>query len=162
MFKPIKLTYTWDKKTFLDASHQAYKYEMKHSSKRFLGWIFIAMTQFGVVAAIRKGSIGLLLVSTILVLYWYFFRWKIRKRLIEKSFDQERIYHVTIEKEKIIINQTDIDWDTILEVISLEKGFLLFFDKSFLFFPATAFKDIDEKNAFAKLAKEKAKNYIKD
>ena len=162
MFKPINLKYMWDKESFLDASKVAYDYELKHSSKRFLGWLFIAMTQFGVVAAMKKGSIGLLLVSSVLVVYWYFFRWKIRKRLIEKSFDTEQKFHVNIDENKITINENHIKWDSILEVVSLEKGFLVFYKNTFLFFPSKAFKDIDEKNAFAQLAKEKAKNYIKD
>jgi len=162
MSEPIQLTYTWDKEAFLQASNEAYKYEMKHSPKRFLGWIFIAMTQFGVVAAFKGAPVGLLLVSTFLVVYWYFFRWQIRKYLLAKSFDKEMTYNIFADQEKIRINENSINWDSILEVVSLEKGFLLLWDKSFFFFPKSAFKDSDERNAFAVLAKEKVKSYTKD
>ncbi len=152
MFKPINLRYTWDKESFIDASKVAYDYELIHSPKRFLGWLFIAMTQFGVVAAMKKGSIGLLLISTILVVYWYFFRWKIRKKLIEKSFDTKQEYHINIDKNKITINENYINWDSILEVVSLEKGFLVFYENSSMFFPKNAFENDDAIDAFLSIA----------
>ena len=72
MFEPIYIEYTWTKELFLKASKSAYDYELKNSPKRFLGWIFIAMAQFGVVMAMIKGAGGLLILSTIFLIYWYF------------------------------------------------------------------------------------------
>ena len=46
MSNKIKISYNWDEETFINASKAAYDFEMKNSPKRFLGWFFIAMTQF--------------------------------------------------------------------------------------------------------------------
>jgi hypothetical protein len=166
MSKTIQFSYTWDKKSFLESSYEAYKYEMKHSPKRFLGWIFIAMTQFGVVAAFKGAPIGLLLVSTLLVGYWYFFRWRLRKSMLSKTFDKNpnlsQTYNVAVNDRAIDINGSLIDWSDIKEVVSLKKGFLILSNNSFFFFPKNAFKDIEERNEFASLAKSKVSNYTKD
>jgi len=162
MSKTLNFSYKWDKELFLRASHEAYKYEMKHSPKRFLGWLFIAMTQFGVIAAFKGAPIGLLLVSTFLVVYWYFFRWGIRRYILAKSFDKEMRYHVSMDEKKIQINDNSIAWEHILEVISLEKGFLLLSTDAFFFFPKPAFKDMDERNLFTEIVKAHVKRYTKD
>ena len=162
MSKLLEFSYKWDKETFLNASHEAYKYEMKHSPKRFLGWIFIAMTQFGVVAAFKGAPIGLLLISTFLVIYWYFLRWPMRKSMLAKRFDKEATYDIKVKEDEIIINEKKIAWSEVLEVVSLEKGFLILANDSFFFFPRKAFKTLEEKNAFAEIAKKNVKSYTKD
>jgi len=163
MSDPIHICYTWDKETFLKASHIAYTYELKHSPKRFLGWIFIAMTQFGVVSAMRGGAIGLLMLSSLLVIYWYYFRWQIRKVMLAKSFDTlpqaNEQYHITATEEGLVMKQREITWQDILEIVSLPEGFLVYFDQSFIFFPLSAFISIEEKNRFASLARENVKHY---
>jgi len=162
MFSPIQFNYTWDKESFLEASHEAYKYEMKHSPKRFLGWLFIAMTQFGVIAAFKGAPVGLLLISTLLVGYWYFLRWPLRRMMLAKQFDSEKCYSVLVQEDAITINQEPIAWEWVQEVISLQKGFLLLAKGSFFFFPKSAFLGSDERNAFAALAKQKVQSYIKE
>ena len=162
MFSPIQLNYTWDKETFLNASHEAYKYEIKHSPKRFLGWLFIAMTQFGVIAAFKGAPVGLLLVSTFLVGYWYFLRWPLRRMMLAKQFNRIKHYSVLVQEDAITINQEAIDWSLVQEVVSLEKGFLILAKESFFFFPKSAFLGSDERNAFAALAKQKVQSYTKE
>ncbi len=166
MSDTIRVSYCWDKETFLKASKAAYKYEMKHSPKRFLGWIFIAMTQFGVVAALKKGVVGLLLISTVLVVYWYFFRWKLRKKLLLKSFEKSSTknhhYNVVADKEGIHSEETTILWDQVNQVVSLNEGFLIYSDASSLFIPTSAFADEENKNDFAILAKQNATRYTRE
>lgn len=166
MSDTIKLSYHWDQETFLKASKAAYKHEMKHSPKRFLGWIFIAMTQFGVVAALKKGVVGLLLISTILVVYWYFFRWNLRKRLLLKSFEKSSTknhhYNIVVDDEGIHSKEMTISWEHVNQVVSLNEGFLIYSDESSLFIPTNAFADEDKKNDFAILAKKKANAYTRE
>ncbi len=166
MSDAIRLSYCWDQETFLKASKAAYKYEMKHSPKRFLGWIFIAMTQFGVVAALKKGVVGLLLISTILVVYWYFFRWNIRKKLLLKSFEKSstknHCYSMVADKEGIHSEAITILWEHVNQVVALHEGFLIYSDASSLFIPTNAFADEEKKNDFAILAKQKAKAYTRE
>jgi len=163
MSNPITINYTWDKETFLKASHAAYKYEMKHSPKRFLGWIFIVMTQFSVVAAMKKEAVGLLLISTFLTIYWYFLRWPMRRAMLSKSFDAitdaNHTFNITASQEGLMIDEHMTPWDKVLEVVSLEEGYLLYHSDTFVFFPVYAFKNLEEKNRFAALAKQKVKHY---
>ena len=165
MSDPIRIVYTWDKETFLKASEIAYRYELKHSPKRFLGWLFIAMTQFGVVSAMKGGGIGLLLLSSLLVIYWYYFRWKIRKTMLAKSFETlpqaGEKYRLIVSEEGMYMNQRQIAWQDILEVVSFPEGFLLYVDQSFIFFPLDAFDSLEEKNRFASLAKNKVMHYVR-
>ncbi len=166
MSDAIRLSYCWDQETFLKASKAAYKHEMKHSPKRFLGWIFIAMTQFGVVAALKKGVVGLLLISTILVVYWYFFRWNIRKKLLLKSFDKSstknHYYNIVVDEEGMHAKEMTILWEHVNLIVSLQEGFLIYSEESSLFIPTSAFVDEDQKNEFAILAKQKAKAYTRE
>ena len=166
MSKEINISYTWDKTTFLTASKATYDYNLKHSPKRFLGWIFIALTQFGVVGALKKDVYGLLIVSTFLVIYWYALRWPLRKIMLQRSFknlpNKNHKFQMSADKKGIKIDNGFIPWDTILEVVSLENGFLLYYEKTFLYIPKNAFVNADEKDSFSHLAKERVDFYIKE
>ena len=162
----IIIEYTWDRDTVLNASYSAYRYEMRHSPKRFIGWIFIVLTQFSVVGAMQKDAIGLLIISTILTTYWYFFRWSIRKFILSKSFDMlENANHkfkITVNRERLLIDEISSSWSDIREIVSLEDGFLIYYKESFIFFPSKAFKSIEDKNRFSLLAKEMVVKYKKE
>jgi hypothetical protein len=157
----IKISYIWDKEIYLKATKIAYDYELKRSSKRFIGWIFIAMSQFGVVQAMKGGGVGLLLLSSILILYWYYFRWEIRKSILIKNFKKSpnanHKFNILANEKGITIDDRLIQWSKIEEIISLRDGFLLYYDNSFLFFPLNAFKDIEKKNQFGLLVKANIK-----
>ena len=161
----INFSYKWDKSTYLKAAKVAYNYEFKNSKKRYIGFFFIALTQFGVIALLKKGAPGLLFISTFLVFYWYLLRWKIRKISIEKSFNNlpnaNMQYNITANESAITINSQTIEWDKIVKVVSLNEGLLIYTVDNFFFFPASAFRDLEEKNSFSKLAKANALSYIK-
>jgi hypothetical protein len=165
MSKTIKISYIWDKETFLKASKVTYDYELNNSNRKYWGWLFIALLQFGVVAAMKKGAVGLLFISTFLVIYWYMLRWTLRKRFILKTFDKSpnanHTYNVEITDEALKIDTTILSWSDIKKVISLKEGFLLFNKDEFFFFPSSAFKDMDERNEFSTIAKDKVTNYIR-
>ncbi len=161
----INFSYKWDKPTYLKAAKIAYDYEFKNSKKRYIGFFFIALTQFGVVALLKKGAPGLLFISTFLVAYWYLFRWKIRELTIKKAFNKlpnaNMQYNVSADDNAITINSKKINWSEVLSVVSLNEGILVYTKENFFFFPANAFKNIEDKNSFSKLAKANALNYIK-
>ncbi len=162
----IEISYTWNQETFLKASQAAYNHEMKHSPKRFLGWVFIAMTQFGVVAAMKKGAVGLLVISTFLVIYWYVFRWKVRQLLLLRKFEtsqtKDQEFHIRADDEGLHMEKTTITWERIHHIVSVEVGFLIYTNETFLFFPAYAFANEDDKNSFAVMAKAHAAFYTKE
>ncbi|MCX6052671.1 MAG: YcxB family protein [Campylobacterales bacterium] len=166
MSSAIDIVYVWNKETFLKASKATYDYEMKHSPKRFLGWIFIAFTQFGVVGALKKDVYGLLIISTVLVIYWYAMRWPLRKIILLKSFEassnKNHKFIMSADNAGIKVDETLIKWDAILEVLSLKNGFLLYHGVTFLFIPKDAFFDVEEKDKFSQLAKKNIQHYKKD
>ena len=47
----INIHYLWDKELALKSAYDIYEYELKNSNKKFIGWLFIALAQFGVVGA---------------------------------------------------------------------------------------------------------------
>ena len=161
----INFNYKWDKPTYMQAAKVAYNYEFKNSKKRYIGFFFIALTQFGVVAILKKGAPGLLFISSFLVLYWYLLRWKLREASIKKAFDKSPTanmqYSVDANNYGININSQIIQWQDILKVVSLSEGALIYTKNNFFFFPASAFKNLEDKNSFSKLAKANAQNYIK-
>jgi len=166
MSKRIEINYLWDKETFLEASKATYDFELNHSPKRFFGWFFIAMTQFGVVGALKKDAYALLIIATVLVIYWYSLRWPIRKYIIAKTFDaQEHKNHnfrMSAGVDGIDIDDADISWSEIKEVVSLKSGFLLFYGETFLYIPKSAFVNSDEKDLFSHLCKANVTQYRKE
>ena len=166
MSKSIKINYIWSKELFLEASKATYEFELRHSPKRFLGWFFIAMTQFGVVGALKKDAYGLLLISTFLVVYWYFFRWRIRKFIITKTYEssheKDTQFSMLAKKNGLEVNGSLLTWNDITEAVSLEDGFLLYYGETFLYIPKLAFVSIEEKDLFSHLAKDNVINYRKE
>ncbi len=166
MSKDIEIEYLWSKELFLQASRATYEFELRHSPKRFLGWFFIAMTQFGVVGALKKDAYGLLLVSSVLVIYWYFFRWRIRKFIISKTYNKstakETHFSMQAKQDGINVNGTLLRWQEITEAVSLQEGFLLYYGDTFLYIPKYAFKSVEQKDLFSHVAKDNVVNYRKE
>ncbi len=161
MSKSLHVSYNWNTKKFLQGAKAAYDYELKNSRKRFLGWIFIALTQFGVVLALKQGTIGMLTLSTILVLYWYGFRWKIREYFLIKSFKnsplKDKSFEVKLNDEGLFFNNSPIDFKDIYEIVSTDEGVLLYFIDNYIFIPSSAFENLEDKSEFVKIIKRKIK-----
>jgi len=166
MSKKIVIEYIWDKDTFMQASKAIYDFNMKHSPKRFLGWFFIALTQFGVVGALKKDVYGLLIISTLLVIYWYVLRWPLRRSMLLRGFMSSDIkdhnFNIEIDDRGLSIDGSLIEWCEILEVISLCDGYLLYKGDSFLFFPKSAFNTVEDREKFIVLVKKKKIFYKKE
>ena len=161
----MKITYTWDKELFEKASKVIYDYDMKHSPKRFLGWFFIALTQFGVVGALKQNVYGLLVISTVLVIYWYGFRWNMRKKILlngfEKSSSKNQTFHINVSNDGINIKDTLINWSDIEQIILLQDGFLIHHE-NLIYIPKKGFENDNDIQVFISLAKENAKSFKKD
>jgi hypothetical protein len=159
MSKQIEVNFTWNKDLALRTSKLYYEYDMRHSNKRYVGWFFVALVQFGIVGALKHDSYGLLYLSTFLVVYWYYGRWFVRKRMFLKFYDknnsQDITVHFSIDKEGMQGDEKFISWDDISRVIELEEGILVQSVQEALFFPNTAFKNSKEKERFVKIAKER-------
>jgi len=160
---PITITYTWDRENFEKAFTHAYEHQFKHSARRYIGWLFIAMAQFGVVAALKGGSIGLLMLSTILVLYWYFIKkWLLHRRAVasfERSAfkDTQLMLHVT--EEGIVQNGTVVPWEEIQGVVPVGDAVLLYYKDKMFYIPERAFTSLEEKSRLKSLAKKKERYF---
>ncbi len=153
----FKLTYTWDEQTYIRASKALYEYEMGHSTKKYIGWFFIALTQFGVVAAIKQGDGILLIVSTFLVLYWYLLRWRVREFFLKKAFrklpNANAKISILLHDNSLQINDTTIPLHEIADFLELSNGMYLLYHDTSIYIPHSAFKSEEELNSFVKRLK---------
>ncbi len=157
MSKEITLSFRWDKDTYMQAGEFAYEYRMYHTPKKYLGWIFIALLQFGVVGALLKGTLAILLFSTIMLIYWYYLKIRIERFYLSKKFDNEKdankLLRISIKDDGIDIDKRKVLWSEIPLIIAGEKGYLLDHISGYIFFPNKAFNQEEDKTNFINIAK---------
>ncbi len=157
----IEISYIWDEKNFQRLFNEAYNYQFKNSPRRYIGWLFIAMAQFGVVAALKKGSIALLLFSTILIFYWYFLKKMIVKKRAYREFLKsplkDKKIKLYVDEDGIEQEGVKLSWEDIKEVIPIEDDILIVAGNKGYYIPSNGFKSIEERNSFKKLAKAHGK-----
>ena len=160
-FNPINISYTWDRENFEKAFSRSYTHQFKNSARRYVGWFFVALAQFGVVAAFKGGSIGLLLLATILILYWYVIKkWLIHQRAI-KAYENSPLKNsqikLQITQEGVKQDNIFIPWQDIQGLVPIEDDILLYYKEKAFYIPSNAFHTIEEKSALKSLAKEKGR-----
>ena len=161
MSKPIEINFVYTKELAIKASKLFYDYDMKNSSKRYIGWLFVALMQFGVVGALKHDSFGLLFVSTFLVIYWYYIRWYVRKGMIVKFYDKSNINNrdvlFILDKSGLHYEEEVIAWDNVVKVIKFDDGALVQTDSNSLFFHRDFFCSFDDMQSFLSQMKEHGK-----
>ena len=161
MSKSIELSLHWNQEEALKASKVIYDYDMRHSLKRYIGWLFIAMMQFGIVAALKYNAYGLLLVSSLFVLYWYYGRWWLRSRLVWRYYQkkglQDSILHIRCEESGITIQSRFIPWEDIFSVVDTKSALLVQSKEEPLYIPYSSFDDVDDLQKCLQFLKEKGK-----
>jgi len=161
MSKPVEIRYRWNRENVEKLFDSSYQYLFNHSAKRYIGWLFIAILQFSVVATLKKGSIGILLFSSMVLLYWYYGKKSIARRRVRKSFEAS-----PFKDKTIAIDATDAgldiqgsegaihwDWEEIDEVIPLEEAVMIYRHPHFHYIPASGFASLEEKSRFKSMAK---------
>ena len=161
MSKSVEIKFTWSRDLAIKASKLYYNWDMKASGKKYVGWLFIAMMQFGVVGALKHDSFGILFVSTFLVIYWYYIRWFLRERMIVKfyeksSLDAKDVVFV-LQDDGLHYDDTVIDWGYISKVVKFDDGILIQTIDSTLFFQREAFKSYKDVQRFMQMMKDKGK-----
>ena len=162
MSKPVEIRYVWNRENVEKLFESSYKYLFNHSAKRYIGWLFIALLQFGVVAALKKDAIGLLLFSSIVLVYWYYGKKMIARRRAKRSFERSTFRDKTIridasdEGLDIKGNEGKIhwNWDEIDEVIPLEDDIMIYRHPYFHYIPANGFASLEEKSRFKSMARK--------
>ena len=160
-FNPIEISYIWDKENFEKAFSRSYTHQFKHSARRYVGWFFIALAQFGVVAALKGGSVGLLMLSTILILYWYGIKkWLVHRRAVavyEKSALKNSQITLQISDEGIKQNTMFVSWEDLKGLVPIEDDILLYYGENAFYISANAFQSIEDRSALKCLVKEKGR-----
>ena len=157
--KDIKITLKWGKEQALKASKIFYDYDMRHSNKRYMGWFFVALTQFAIVGALKHDTYGLLFVSTFLMAYWYYGRWIVRNKMLQKYYAhiKEETLSFLLRKDGLYNGSELISWDQIFKVIKIEDDILLHTSDSTLIFTRDSFATYDDVTSFLDTMKEKGK-----
>jgi len=164
MSSPILLTYIWNKHNVEKLFDALYRYQFNHSFKRYVGWFFIALSQYAVIVAVKKGSFALLLFSTLMLVYWYYGKKMIAKKRALASFENsafkdkkitikvdENILHIHNDKEE------RWTWEDIDSVVSLGDDIIIYKTPYAHYIPSTSFKNIEEKSHFKTWAKKQGK-----
>jgi hypothetical protein len=162
MSNPIAIQYVWNRKNVEKLFDSSYKYEFNHSAKRYIGWLFIALMQFGVVFALKKGAFELLLFSTIVLFYWYYGKKIIARRRAEKSFEKstfrDKTIHMEVDENGFVIKshegRTQWSWDEVDEIVPLDDDIMIYKYPYFHYIPSNGFSSIEDKSNFKKMAKE--------
>ncbi len=119
------------------------------------------MSQFGVVSLLQTKQSGLLFLSSILLIYWYFLRERIRKKIYEKSFRDGQEFTLIVDESAIEINGVKLNWDDISSVIEFKDGFILQYQRESLFIPNKAFK-LEEREKFLSLLRGSSIEIIRE
>ncbi len=162
--EPIMISYVWDRDNFEKSFESAYTYHYKNSARRYIGWFFIAMAQFGVVAALKKGQVGLLMLSTLLILYWYVVKkWLLRQRAIrsfEESPFKDKKIEMIVTGEGITRGEEFIPWEEIDGIVPADEALVIYQQGKEYYIPLRAFAGPEEVSRFKSLAKSKGKLYV--
>ncbi|RUM73260.1 MAG: hypothetical protein DSZ10_03530 [Sulfurovum sp.] len=162
--EPVVISYRWDRENFEKAFENAYTYHYKHSLRRYIGWLFVAMTQFGVVFALKGGRFGLLLFSTILVLYWYVIKkWLVKRRALrafERSLLKDSTITLVADEEGIVQGEVSVPWEEIRGIVVSDEALMLYLKNKEYYIPENAFGDIESKSRFKSLAQKKGKLFV--
>jgi len=161
MFKEIKISFTWDKESAIKASKLYYDWDMRNSSKRYIGWLFIALTQFAIVGALKHNAYGLLYISTFLVVYWYYGRWYLRQQMIQRFYKKSNIDNTKVtlflKNDGLHYNDSIIEFDNIKKVLEIDEAIIVQTDSMPLFLTKDAFVNYESLHQFLNIMREKGK-----
>ena len=158
MSKMIEINFRWSQELALRASKLYYDYDMKNSNKRYIGWLFVALVQFGIVGALKHDSFGMLYLSTLLVAYWYYGRWYLRKKMIIKYYNNSNINDMSVtffvDKDGFKNEQNLISWDDIIKILQIDNDILVQTTTNSLYFTRDSFKSYSDIQDLISLARE--------
>ena len=125
--------YQWSKDRFLEASKANYDLKMKSLKLKLLGYFGIIFVLFGTYLSYTKGVYTTLIVSSILVVYWYLLRWPLYRLRLSTNFkkhaSKDKNVSWLIEPESFSITSENgggsYKWSAITDVSESTAGFLI-------------------------------------
>ena len=154
----ITIKYTWDERLAITSAKEIYEYELKNSNKKYIGWLFVALAQFGVVGALKHNAYGLLVISSLGILYWYGFRWDIRKFFISKSFKKspfkDKVIQLEADEKGIFTDGKELLlYKDIIKSEQLENAIVIYHKLGTTYIPNNAFESKSKRVIFKKYLK---------
>ena len=159
MSKSIKVNYIWNKESIDKLFEASYRYQFENSKKRYIGWLLIAIMQYGIVLALKRDVFAVLLFSTIMLAYWYYGKKWIARKRANKSFEQSQFkdknIEINIDKKgfEISYNSEKWSWEEIDEVVILGDDIMIYKYPNFHYIPSNGFQSSKDKKQFLSLAK---------
>jgi len=141
-----KIKFSWDEESAKSSFEELYRYEFNHSAKRYIGWFFIALLQYGIVGAILKGKIAILIFATVMLFYWYYGKKYIAKKRFLKDNKNKKDISIMVDDDGITFEDgTKWLWSEIDKVEDVAKGLLIIKHPKHYFLPSKAFSSFEEK-----------------
>ena len=147
----IKAEFKWSKDIYKTAGEITYKYMMKYSYKKYIGYLFIGLILLGLYREYKFHDLSVLYLGVILSIYWYYIRSFLYKIRLDKGYKKEGIDGIdmrfNISKGGININGNMIPWSGISLAIIEDRGIVLKRAEGYPFLPVYSFKkqkDIEE------------------
>jgi hypothetical protein len=165
MSDTIHIEYIWSRENNQKLFEASYRYMCEHSARRYVGWVFIILLQFGIVAMFKNGTSGLLMFSSLALIYWYVGRkWLLWRRAM-KSWQNSpfRDQTVTIEagpnglSVHTLQSTMHLPWEDINTIRSLGDDILLLQEPHLYYIPASGFASLEDKSAFKTMAAKHGK-----
>jgi len=165
MSEPIRIEYVWNRENVARLFEASYRYLFDHSVRRYIGWFFIALLQFGLVAMFKKQAPGLMMFASLALIYWYLGRkWLARRRAMrswEASPFRDQTVRIEADDEGLEIHSEvgaeQWSWDEIDAVVGLGEDVLLLRAPHLHYIPASGFGSMEARSAFKTLAKRHGK-----
>ena len=165
MSDSIRIRYVWNRENVEKLFESSYRYLFEHSVRRYIGWFFIALLQFGIVAMYKKGAPGLMLFASLALIYWYGLRkWLARRRALrswEHSPWRDQAIRIIADEDGLEIHSPNSgeqwSWEEIDGVVPLGEDILLLREPHLHYIPASGFGSIEARSAFKSLAKRYGK-----
>jgi len=146
--KEISLEFIWDKEVYVGSGELAYKYKMKYTYKKYIGWAIIALFAFGLFSATQDKSYEVLFIAIVLMVYWFITNGLIVKSRLKRNFSKDpdvgTKMKFVINNKYIKINNNPIPWGHISLVVFSPTGFLLERNEGYPFIPISAFKSSED------------------
>ena len=144
----MKVEYKWTKERFLEASKANYDLKMKSPKLKMVGYFGIALLLFSVYLSYSKGFYTTLIVSSILVIYWYALRWPLFRLQLSSNFKKHVAKNKTvswlIKPESFSITSENgggsYKWNAVTDISESDYGFLVRQYPVFYWLPKDSFE----------------------
>lgn len=151
----IKAKFKWSRDIYKSAGEITYKYMMKNSYRKYIGYLFIGLIALGLFREYKFHDLSALYLGVILSIYWYYIRSLLYKKRLDKGYKKEGIdgidMHFNISKGGININGNMIPWRDISLAIIEDRGIVLKRAEGYPFLPVNSFRDKKDIEKFIQL-----------